>query len=113
MQYHGTYVGTRNYMAKEIMQNNEYDQKVDVYSMGVSFYEMCYFHIPKIQSPDDMNVHYSPELMNIIFSMMNEDKNSRKSSEEIYNMLKFEYTRRYVKNTSIDAVIKCYILYLT
>ena len=107
MQYHGTYVGTRNYMAKEIMQNNEYDQKVDVYSMGVSFYEMCYFHIPKIQSPDDMNVHYSPELMNIIFSMMNEDKNSRKSSEEIYNMLKFEYTRRYVKNTSIDAVIKC------
>ena len=107
MRYHGTYVGTDDYMAKEIKQNIDYDQKVDVYSMGVSFFEMCYFHLPKIKTPDDMNVHYSQELMNIIFLMMEEDKNKRKSSEEIYNMIQYEYTRRYVRNTSIDAVIKC------
>ena len=47
MQDHGTFVGTRPYMAKEMLDENEYDQKVDVYSMGVSFFEMCYYHIPK------------------------------------------------------------------
>ena len=30
MRSHGTYVGTRPYMAKEILEENEYDQTVDV-----------------------------------------------------------------------------------
>ena len=107
MQYHGTYVGTGPYMAKEILQNLDYDQKVDVYSMGVSFYEMCYFHLPKKYDPGDNEVHYSNELMNIIKSMLEDDKNKRKTSEEIYNLIKSEYSRKYVKNTSIEAVIRC------
>ena len=47
LQYHGTVVGTAPYMAKELMERTEYDQKVDVYAMGVSFFEMCYYHLPK------------------------------------------------------------------
>ena len=125
MKYHGTYVGTKNYMAKEIMEENEYDQKVDVYSMGVSFYEMCYFHIPKrvfksqdfngntiykfikVEKDEDKNVHYSKELLNIIDLMLEEDKDKRKTSEEILNMIKNEYNKRYIKNTSIDSIIRC------
>ena len=41
----GTIAGTRFYMAEEI-EASEYDQKVDVYSMGVSFFKMCFFCFP-------------------------------------------------------------------
>ena len=39
--------------------------------------------------------------------MIEEDKNKRKTSEEIYNMIKNEYFNKYAKNKSIDAVIRC------
>jgi len=107
MKYHGTYVGTRNYMAQEI-KYNDYDQRVDVYSMGVSFYEICYYHIPpKIGRFQNESVRYSNELIEIINLMLEEDKNKRKTSQEIYNMIKNEYSRKYVRNTSIDAIVKC------
>ena len=41
-----TTLGTRDYQAPEIGRR-EYDQKVDIYSMGVSFYELCYGHVPR------------------------------------------------------------------
>ena len=125
MKYHKTLVGTKNYMAKEIIEENEYDQKVDVYSMGVSFYEMCYFHIPKrviksrdnngdtiynfvkIQKLEDQNVHYSQELLNIIDLMLEEDKDKRKTSREIFDMIKKQYSLKYLKSTSIDSIIRC------
>lgn len=107
MKYHGTYVGTRNYMAQEI-KYNDYDQRVDVYSMGVSFYEICYYHLPpKIGRFQNESVRYSNELIEIINLMLEEDKNKRKTSQEIYNMIKNEYSRKYVRNTSIDAIVKC------
>ena len=45
MQCHGTIVGEHPYMAKE-MYEKDYGLKIDVYSMGVSFYEMVYFETP-------------------------------------------------------------------
>ena len=125
MKYHGTYVGTKEYMAKEVMEQTEYDQKVDVYSMGVSFFEMCYFHVPKIvkkykdfnnkivynfikiEDPKDSEVHYSKEILDIINLMLEEDKDKRKTSEEIFDIIKKEYSKRYVKNSSIDSIIRC------
>ena len=35
-----TFTGTADYMAPEIMQNDEYDQGVDWFSFGVLLYEM-------------------------------------------------------------------------
>ena len=126
MKYHGTLVGTPPYMAKEVIEENEYDQKVDVYSMGVSFFEMCYFHIPKkirrekiggkyrfkfikIEEKGDKLLNYSKELLDIINLMLEEDKDKRKTSEEIYNMIKDEYSRKYIKNSSICAIFRCLI----
>jgi serine/threonine protein kinase len=107
MKYHGTYVGTRNYMAQEI-KYNDYDQRVDVYSMGVSFYEICYFHLPPPYGRfQNENVQYSNELKEIINLMLEENKEQRKTSQEIYNMIKNQYSRKYVKNTSIDAIVRC------
>ena len=107
MKYHGTIVGTTPYMAKEMIEQNEYDQKVDVYAMGISFFEMCYFFNPKNSTNRQFNFQYSYELTNIISMMIEEDKNKRKTSEEIYNMIKNEYFNKYAKNKSIDAVIRC------
>ena len=130
IQYGQTFVGTKNYMAKEILEGKEYDQKVDVYSMGVSFYEMCYFHTPNIiviskdfkgntifkfiknEKDEDKNVHYSQKLLNIIDLMLEEDKDKRKTSEEILNLIKKEYTKRYPKNTSIDSIVRCFYAFL-
>mgnify|MGYP002868340296 CR=1 FL=1 len=125
MQYHGTVVGTRPYMAKELIDQNEYDQKVDVYAMGVSFFEMCYYHVPKrvkrqrdaygnysfifipVEEPGDADVNYSSELLNIINLMLEEDKNKRQTSQFFLNMIKTEFSKKYTSNTSIDAIIRC------
>jgi serine/threonine protein kinase len=125
MKYHGTVVGTQPYMAKELIEENEYDQKDDVYSMGVSFYEMCYYHLPKkvrrkrdsygnyiyefvkIEKPEDKNVHYSNELLNIINLMLEEDKDKRKSSKFFLEMIKTEFSKKYRSNSSIDAIMRC------
>ena len=125
MQYHGTFAGTDKYMAKEVREHGDYNHKADVYSMGVTFYETCYFHIPIIQkvrkdingkkiynfeiieNEKDKKVSYSKELLNIIHLMLEEEKDKRKSSEEILNMFRNEYFNKYVKNTSFDSLIRC------
>ena len=129
LKCHGTLVGTRPYMAKELIEENEYDQKVDVYAMGVSFYEMCYYHVPKkvkkikdtygayhyaffkVQDPEDANVHYSKELLNIINLMLEEDKDKRQTSKYFLEMIKKEFSKKYANNTSIDAIIRCLYSY--
>ena len=129
LKYHGTLVGCRPYMAKELIEENEYDQKVDVYAMGVSFYEMCYHHVPKkikkikdtygkyhnaffrVQHPEDDNVHYSKELLNIINLMLEEDKDKRQTSKYFLEMIKKEFSEKYSNNTSIDAIIRCLYSY--
>ena len=46
MQYHQTVIFSTKFMAKEMNEDLDYDQKVDVYSMGVTFYYMCYYCFP-------------------------------------------------------------------
>ena len=37
-----TGIGTSHYVSPEVKSNNKYDQKADIYSLGVIFFEMCY-----------------------------------------------------------------------
>ena len=122
MECTGTYVGSGPYMAKEIIEQNEYDQKVDVYSMGATFFTMCFFETPaeKLQSinvskekiiklieRENQTVHYSKELLDIIVLMLENDKNKRKTSDEILNMITTQFSKKYVKNTSIESIVRC------
>ena len=44
--------GTPNYQAPEMNGRDDYNEKVDVYSMGVTFFELCYYTNPKTCDKD-------------------------------------------------------------
>ena len=88
-------------------ESYKYDQKDDIFHMGVCFYKMCHFCHPKDKDNNQIEKIYSEELENIIECMLDEDKNKRGTSEEIYKKIKEEYSKRYNRNTSIDSVFKC------
>lgn len=100
---HNTYVGTPNYMAKEILEKCEYDQKVDVASMGKTFYEMAY---SLIDNKDNKKLNYSNKIDEIINLMRKDNKNERITSQEAYSKIEEEYLK-ISKNSSICAVISC------
>ena len=114
-----TYVGTFCFMSPEIREGKEYNEKTDIYSMGETFYEICYFSTPIIQilnlgfkdmkpELDKKNVPYTKELLKIINLMLEKDKDKRLNSEEIYNLVKNEYEKKYGNNnSSIDSIIRC------
>ena len=106
LQCHGTIVISKGYEAKEMRKRNEYDQKVDVYSMGVTFYEMCYLHRPP-KYGNLSEVNYSKEMIDIINEMIEEDKDKRQTSEYFLEKIKEEFSKKYNRNTSIDAIVRC------
>ena len=125
VKYTGTIVGTQGYKSKELLEEKDYDQRVDIYAMGVSFFEMCYFHKPKeskkeyddygntivtfepIEYFDDENVNYSKELLDIIKLMLGEDIKKMKDSEFYLNLIREEFSKKYLLNTSLNSTIKC------
>lgn len=42
----GNRTGTPNYMAPELVRRQKTDQRLDVFSFGVTAYEICTFHLP-------------------------------------------------------------------
>ena len=94
--------------------------------MGVSFFEMCYFHKPKkevynydedgnivsihledVEELNDENVHYSKELIDIIRSMFNEDINQLDSTAGYLKKIKEGFAKKYLLNTSVNSTIRC------
>ena len=119
-----TIVGTPPFMSPEMLNESEYDLKTDVYSMGVTFFEICFWHLPRVPSisftgdiklvdvPIKNNVDvYSKELVDIINKMIEIDKNKRPSSEQILNLLESEFNKKYAKNSSIGSVLSCLYAY--
>ena len=62
-------LGTKNYMAPEILKKMEYNEKVDIWSLGVIF---C-----------DLIKNLSKEASSFIDCMLQEDPNKRKTAEEL------------------------------
>ena len=105
---HFSMVGTDAYMPKEVREKNKYDQKVDVYSLGNTFYEIVYQHSPLFNIPEDEKVSYPnlKEILNIINEMRADDNNKRKTSEEIYKLIEKEYLN-ICRNFSIHSILMC------
>ena len=92
-----TVVGTPYYLSPEIVQNNTYDNKTDVWSIGVLLYELCALRPPfngqnihqlaiqivsgKFQ-PIDAN-RYSAELIKLLNMLLTVDPDARPSINEL------------------------------
>ena len=127
LQYGGTIVGTPGYQSKQLLEHKEYDQKVDIFAMGITFFEMCYFGKPKEISDvkydeygnlvsvifenidyKDYEVNYSQELLDIIKSMLEEDIKQLKSSDYYLDKIKNEFAKKHLLNTSVNSLIRCF-----
>jgi len=119
-----TVVGTPLFMSPEMLNELDYGLKTDVYSMGVTFFQLCFWGFPRvpresfngdytfIDSPIKNNKDvYSPELINIIQAMIEKDKDKRPSSEQILNSLIREFNKKYSSNSSIGSVLSCLYAY--
>ena len=86
--------GTQYYTAPEIEEGKQYDQKVDVFSMGICFYALCFFGLPdSSSSPNYMSQLYSDqiyskELKDIIKKMIDNNPFQRPTSSEIFKLFK-------------------------
>ena len=115
-----TVVGTPPFMSPEMINETVYDLKTDVYSMGVTFFELCFWHLPRVPEvtfDGDINLVdvpiknnkniYSKELINIINKMKEMDKKKRSDSDTALKMLIEEFNKKYSKNSSLGATLSC------
>ena len=115
-----TVVGTPPFMSPEMIYELQYDLKTDVYSMGVTFFELCFWHLPRIPAlsldggirlanvPIRNNIDvYSKELVDIIYKMLEMEKEKRPNSDEVLQLLTKEFNKKYAKNSSIGSVLSC------
>ena len=110
-----TFIGTREYMAPEVKRNENkmynYGPKVDVYSMGVSYFELCYGCRPyeKGKKVDYFKKKiYSDELNKIVDKMTEKDEKRRPTSDDAYFYIRKYFINKYVKNSSVNAVLHCF-----
>ena len=104
--------------------NENFNLREDIYMLGKFFYVMMNsqtINSKKIKMPDFIskldyetveNDEYSKELQDIINSMSIK-KESNETAESLYNTVKEQYVKKYAKNTSIEAVLRCLISYKT
>ena len=89
-------------ISPEIENLKAYDSRTDVWSLGVTLFYMCSFHLPKQtrrKSCKDSDIYfesgfpaiYSKELQNFIMKMLEKDKSKRPFIAEIVRSLPEKY----------------------
>ena len=117
------FIGTIGYMSPEMFNHTGYGKKVDVYALGVTFYELCYFNLPRKLvenfSPQGTNVYfedippqsnanyYSKELYNLIQWMIQKDEKNRPSSSDVLQYIRKIYNAKNRQNSTIDCIYRC------
>lgn len=115
-------IGTFFYMAPELRkrESKRYSNKVDIYSLGLIFLEMCYkfsTHFEKIQVfnciaetgelPRDISNMLEPIELELISGMCNLDINKRLSANEILQipLIKMSFNESNIKNYDTHSLI--------
>ena len=101
---------------------NDFNPREDIYMLGKYFYAMMNSEMIKSEDIKQNNFFaqlnykkvqnntYSGPLIEIVDSM-SIDNNSDIKVEELYEKVKKEYVKKYAKNSSIKAVLKCLYSY--
>ena len=105
-----TFVGTAYYLPPEIIDEKKYSYEADIWSLGVSFYQLMTFKMPfdgesvpaiikKIATGGGYKKiskkNYSEELINLVYKMMSTKPKARPKADEI---LKLEFIQDRIKN---------------
>ena len=123
-------IGTSLYMSPEMHWNHPYGSKVDIYSLGCTFYELCFFSVPRNpiygvnlngemfvdikDIPPNYNLNlYTSELIKVINAMIEKDQNKRPSIDIIFNKVKEKYNLLKMQSSSIFCVYRCLINFPT
>ena len=104
-----TFVGTAFYLPPEIINDDKYSYKADIWSLGVTFYQLMTFKTPydaerlpalikKIASNEKYEKikkkYYSEDLINLIYKMMDFKPGNRPNPGDILNM---EFIKNRIK----------------
>ena len=93
-----TFIGSMNYLAPEIVEGKNYSFEADIWSLGVTFYELMTFKKPfegnfpavylKIikDEVEPITDFYSKEFRNVIYNMLNKDPSKRLTAKEILKL---------------------------
>ena len=85
-------------------------KKTDVYSMGVTFHEMCYFYTSEEEwgcETEKVKAFYSKEMTDLIDEMTEKDKEKRQTSRYFLEKIRKIVFDKYILDTDIDSVIRC------
>ena len=128
-----TVVGTPYYLSPEIINNEPYDFKSDIWSLGVLLYEMCMFKMPfdavnvpqlyiKIAKGNYQRIssHFSLGLRTLVNDLLNVDSKKRPTIKEIldrkiiktyiqsqlsYDKYKEEFSHTVLHNFSVEKAV--------
>ena len=121
-----SHVGTPYYMSPEQIEEVQYNEKSDIWSLGCFLYEVTTFNPPfeatnqlslalkiKKGKVEPINGKYSEDLKRIIAWMLNVDQNKRPSVEELVNyppvmtrIRERKLKEHYLKMKKMEEIIK-------
>ena len=104
----GTFCGTTEYMAPEMVNQKEYSKEIDIWSLGVLLYEMIHGHSPFIPKKayfnerevlENIKIHnlkfdkrISKECKELICHLLDQNRSKRYKIEDIFNS---DFVKKY------------------